>query len=115
MNKIILCATLLLVQLSVAAQKSNSGASDKNSKSSPLVPESSQWWYQQGQKAIKELSKVQIYPKQAKNVILFVGDGMSVSTVFTLLLLPSILRLGEDRHAAPVSVAPPLVSEARVS
>ena len=41
--------------------------------------------------------------------------GMSVSTVFTLLLLPSILRLGEDRHAAPVSVAPPLVSEARVS
>jgi HAE1 family hydrophobic/amphiphilic exporter-1 len=41
--------------------------------------------------------------------------GMSVSTVFTLLLLPSILRLGEDRRAAPVSVAPPLVSEARVS
>jgi len=41
--------------------------------------------------------------------------GMSVSTVFTLLLLPSILRLGEDRHAAPVSVVPPLITEARVS
>jgi HAE1 family hydrophobic/amphiphilic exporter-1 len=41
--------------------------------------------------------------------------GMSVSTVFTLLLLPSILRLGEDRHGAPVAMAPSLISEARAS
>ena len=40
--------------------------------------------------------------------------GMSVSTVFTLLLLPSILRLGEGRHASttnnqlvPGVLAPP--------
>jgi Cu/Ag efflux pump CusA len=41
--------------------------------------------------------------------------GMSVSTVFTLLLLPSILRLGEDRCAASVADFSPPISEARVS
>jgi HAE1 family hydrophobic/amphiphilic exporter-1 len=41
--------------------------------------------------------------------------GMSVSTVFTLLLLPSILRLGENRCAASIAEFPPPISEARVS
>jgi multidrug efflux pump subunit AcrB len=41
--------------------------------------------------------------------------GMSVSTVFTLLLLPSILRLGENRCAASIADFPPPISEARVS
>ena len=41
--------------------------------------------------------------------------GMSVSTAFTLLLLPSILRLGEDRHTARVTIAPARIPEARIS
>mgnify|MGYP001814328699 FL=1 len=41
--------------------------------------------------------------------------GMSVSTVFTLLLLPSILRLGENRTSVPAVVAPAVISEARTS
>ena len=41
--------------------------------------------------------------------------GMSVSTAFTLLLLPSILRLGEHRQALPVSIAPVRTPEARIS
>lgn len=40
--------------------------------------------------------------------------GMSVSTAFTLLLLPSILRLGEDRHRRTVPAINTLISEARV-
>ena len=41
--------------------------------------------------------------------------GMSVSTVFTLLLLPSILRLGENRTSVPAVVAPAVIPEARTS
>ena len=41
--------------------------------------------------------------------------GMSVSTAFTLLLLPSILRLGEARHPVPARIAPTPVTEARIS
>ena len=38
--------------------------------------------------------------------------GMSVSTVFTLLLLPSILRLGENRQRVPDAVAAPRITQA---
>ena len=41
--------------------------------------------------------------------------GMSVSTVFTLLLLPSILRLGENRTSVPAVVAPAVIPQARTS
>ncbi len=40
--------------------------------------------------------------------------GMSVSTVFTLLLLPSILRLGEHKNKETVA-EPSLISQARAS
>ncbi len=30
--------------------------------------------------------------------------GMSVSTVFTLILLPSLLRMGEEKHPATSTV-----------
>jgi len=41
--------------------------------------------------------------------------GMSVSTAFTLLLLPSILRLGEQRHAAPSPAPAGLIHQTRTS
>ncbi len=41
--------------------------------------------------------------------------GMSVSTAFTLLLLPSILRLGEGRLTEPSALAHPQITLARTS
>lgn len=38
-------------------------------------------WYQAGEAQIKALQSVPSYPEQAKNVIFFVGDGMSLATV----------------------------------
>ncbi len=38
-------------------------------------------WYQQGQQKIKQLQTDKPFPADAKNVIFFVGDGMSLATV----------------------------------
>ncbi|MGK0441531.1 MAG: alkaline phosphatase [Pseudohongiellaceae bacterium] len=38
-------------------------------------------WHQQGQQALKQALSVQPNTKRAKNIILFVGDGMGVATV----------------------------------
>ncbi|KAA3648614.1 MAG: alkaline phosphatase [Proteobacteria bacterium] len=44
-------------------------------------PTSSNTWYQSGEDKIKALQAIPTFPKQAKNVIFFVGDGMSLATV----------------------------------
>ncbi|WP_179952296.1 alkaline phosphatase [Marinicella rhabdoformis] len=38
-------------------------------------------WYRQGQEKIKALQAQADFPKQAKNIIFFVGDGMSLATI----------------------------------
>ena len=38
-------------------------------------------WYQSGQAAVQKLQTGSKYPKRAKNVILFIGDGMSIGTI----------------------------------
>ena len=43
-----------------------------------LTPEQ---WYQAGENTVKQLQKKTIFPDNAKNVILFVGDGMSIGTI----------------------------------
>lgn len=48
--------------------------------------ESAQWWYQQGQKRVKELQS-QSFPAKAKNIILVIGDGMSIGTVTAARIL----------------------------
>jgi Cu/Ag efflux pump CusA len=37
-----------------------------------------------------------------------VAGGMVVGTAFTWVLMPSLLRLGEERDAVPVTAAPPI-------
>jgi Cu/Ag efflux pump CusA len=37
-----------------------------------------------------------------------VAGGMVVGTAFTWVLMPSLLRLGEEREAAPINVASPM-------
>jgi alkaline phosphatase len=46
-----------------------------------FAKESPQWWYQQGQERVKQLAHDVSYPKKAKNVILFIGDGMNITTI----------------------------------
>jgi alkaline phosphatase len=49
------------------------------------------YWYSAGQKALKDQKSVQPRPRRAKNIILFVGDGMGVSTVSAARILESQL------------------------
>lgn len=53
------------------------------------LPDNSQQniWYQQGQQKLNRLLNPRQYPKQAKNVIFFVGDGMSLATVTAARIL----------------------------
>jgi alkaline phosphatase len=49
--------------------------------------ESPKWWYQQGEEKVKQLLKESPYPQKAKNVILFLGDGMNISTITAARIL----------------------------
>lgn len=55
-------------------------------------------WYSQGRKTIESAGAIHPITQQAKNVILFVGDGMGVSTVTAARILDGQLRgmLGEE-------------------
>ena len=52
-------------------------------------------WYAAGQRAVEEASKLQANTAPARNVILFVGDGMGVSTVTAARILEG-QRRGEN-------------------
>jgi alkaline phosphatase len=49
--------------------------------------ESPEWWYQQGAEKVLELANQHAYPKKAKNIILFIGDGMNISTITAARIL----------------------------
>lgn len=73
MKSIKLVPLLLVIQFCAYAQNNN--------KENNLVKESPQWWYQQGQQRVKQLDNPVVFPKKAKNVILFIGDGMNIATI----------------------------------
>ncbi|KAL1446759.1 hypothetical protein WDU94_003630, partial [Cyamophila willieti] len=52
-----------------------------NSVHSLLNVSDSVYWYEQGDSALKGLLERRLNEKKARNVILFVGDGMSLATV----------------------------------
>lgn len=54
--------------------------------------ESAATWYAAGQQALKEAKRLHPDMRRAKNVILFVGDGMGVSTVTAARILDGQLR-----------------------
>ncbi|MGE0406229.1 MAG: alkaline phosphatase [Candidatus Korobacteraceae bacterium] len=64
----------------------------------PAPPSSAQTWYQEGQQALKETKKQKAAPRRAKNIILFIGDGMGISTVTAARILEGQLqgRSGEE-------------------
>jgi alkaline phosphatase len=65
-----------------------------------LVKESPEWWYQQGQKKVQQLANQHAYPKKAKNVILFIGDGMNIATITASRILEGQQRgeMGEENQ-----------------
>ena len=67
------------------------------------VPASAQDWFRQGQKQVQANKFVNELPniRQAKNVILFVGDGMGVSTVTAARILEGQLRGKRRRVQSP--------------
>lgn len=53
-------------------------------------------WYRQGRRAVEEAKRLRAQAGRAKNVILFVGDGMGVSTVTAARILEGQLRHGRS-------------------
>ncbi|HSI94458.1 MAG TPA: alkaline phosphatase [Methylophilaceae bacterium] len=68
----------------------------------PIVqgPESVQDWYEAGQRFIRDAEQLEIRARKAKNVILFVGDGMGISTLTAARILEGQLqgRTGEENR-----------------
>jgi alkaline phosphatase len=91
-----LIALLIFIQLNACAE------SKKVTVKKQLQPakESPEWWYQQGASKVKELAQLQKFPRQAKNVILFVGDGMNISTITAARILEGQNRgeFGEENE-----------------
>ena len=56
------------------------------------LPTSGAAWFQQGQQALSQAKRRQLNLGPAKNVILFVGDGMGVSTVTAARILDGKLQ-----------------------
>jgi alkaline phosphatase len=67
---------------------------------SPTVrgPESVQDWWQAGQEFIQDAQRERDVRRKAKNVILFVGDGMGVSTVTAARILEGQLKGGPGEN-----------------
>lgn len=83
MNKAPLAAAIALITLSGVATADNN------------VPTSGDEWFQQGQEAVTEARHLVPNMRRARNVVLFVGDGMGVSTVTASRILEGQLK-GED-------------------
>ena len=63
-------------------------------------PESVQDWWRAGQEFIRESQHQRDVRRRAKNIILFVGDGMGVSTVTAARILEGQMKngMGEENH-----------------
>lgn len=84
LRKLIACfSVLLFCTVSVCASTARAGEQD---------------WYGEGQAALRQAQQLQPVNRRARNVILFVGDGMGVSTVTAARILEGQLKggLGEE-------------------
>src|SRR5687768_13274995 len=59
---------------------------------STFSAETPEQWYAEGQAAVAAAKKIRTENKKAKNVILFIGDGMGVSTVTAARILAGQLQ-----------------------
>lgn len=77
MKTFVLC--VFLITLNACAQTAGSNHSSKESSKNQQAGRNP--WYQSGEAKIQSLQAQREFPKRAKNVIFFVGDGMSLATV----------------------------------
>ncbi len=92
MNFTKLLPLILITTFTACAHKPVTPVKDQQQK---LTEESPSWWYQQGQDKVAQLAKGNSFPKQAKNVILFIGDGMNITTITAARILEGQQR-GEN-------------------
>ncbi len=83
-----------LLATAVAAAISSLAGVDAVAQSAPVVqgPESVSDWYKAGDKFVRDSERVEEKHRRAKNVILFVGDGMGISTVTAARILEGQLK-----------------------
>ena len=65
-------------------------------------PESVQDWWRAGQEFIRESQHERDVRRRAKNIILFVGDGMGISTVTAARILEGQMKNGIGRRESPL-------------
>ncbi len=95
MNLSKLTLLLLTVQLTACAH-----TNEISKQSFETKKESPEWWYQQGKDKVKQLANQAVFPKKAKNIILFIGDGMNISTTTAARILEGQQRgeFGEENQ-----------------
>ncbi len=89
---------LLAVQFSACAHSPKIKPQDVKSQDVKITKESPEWWYQQGVDKVEELANQKAYPKKAKNVILFIGDGMNITTITAARILEGQQRGGNGEE-----------------
>lgn len=96
-NVVIFIATLIAISCTVKQDKVKKYTVEPDNISGKESPD---WWYQQGELRVKELAQMQQFPKQAKNVILFIGDGMNITTITAARILEGQLagQYGEENQ-----------------
>ncbi len=87
-------AQLCLCAMMIGSIPAGTRAQDRNAGVPRPVkrPESREQWYADGRRAVDEAKRLRAQTGRAKNIILFVGDGMGVSTVTAARILEGQLR-----------------------
>jgi alkaline phosphatase len=85
-------ATALLVALFSGTGSIAAHAQGSSQQVYPRPAESRDQWYRDGQQAVAAAKRLRALQGRAKNVILFIGDGMGISTVTAARILEGQLR-----------------------
>jgi len=65
-----------------------------------IVPTDAQYWMHNARQTVEEKSKIQLRTNTAKNLIMFLGDGMSLTTLTAARIYKGQLQndSGESDH-----------------
>ncbi|MEW6211685.1 MAG: alkaline phosphatase, partial [Acidobacteriota bacterium] len=88
-QQVIIAMMLVALNVEFASARLQDAASQRR----PVKrAESRDQWYRDGQRAVEEARRLRANIARAKNIILFVGDGMGVSTVTAARILEGQMR-----------------------
>ncbi len=96
MNEFTCMATAVAFALAIGGTPTIASAAEPAVKG----PESVEDWYMQGQRFIRQSERQEVNNRRARNVILFVGDGMGISTLTAARILEGQLngKSGEENR-----------------